>query len=177
MILKVLSLMILWCNQLFGYYYDDKIIDIEAKLFPKIAMLEKTTQNKKSDTIQIYIVHNEIDRDTAIKFKEAIERFYPNKLVDKKISIALITQQQLTSSTNGVFIVLYHATPILETIANWANENHQISFVYDPLEIEYGFLGSIYIGKETQPYLNRQTIQKYNFNFDTYLLGVSKFYE
>ena len=177
MILKVFSLVILCCVQLFGYYYDNKIIDIEAKLFPKIAMLEKTTQNKKSDTLQIYIVHNEIDRDTAVKFKEAIERFYPNKLLDKKISITFITQQQLTSSTNGVFIVLYHTTPILETIANWANKNHQISFVYDPLEIECGFLGSIYIGKETKPYLNRQTIQKYNFNFDTYLLGVSKFYE
>lgn len=177
MILRVFSLLALFWIELFGYHYDHKIIDIEAKLFPKIAVLETSTKNYKADTLQFYIVHNEIDNDAAKRFKQSIEKFYPNKLANKKISVSLITQQQLASSKNGVLIVLYHTTQILEAIANWANENHQISFVYDPLEIEYGFLGSIYIGKETKPYLNKKTIQKYNFNFDTYLLGVSKFYE
>ncbi|WP_428738441.1 hypothetical protein [Sulfurimonas sp.] len=176
MIKKVFSF-IVFSIQLFAYSYDNAIIEIEAKLFPKIAVLEKTTQKEKTDTLQVYIVHTEVDHDTAQKFKTSIEKFYSEKLINKKISVSIIIQEQLSLTQEGMLIVLYHPTKNLKEIAQWANEHHRISFIYDYLEIEYGFLGSIYADQEIKPYLNRQTIQKYNFNFDTYLLGLSKFYE
>lgn len=143
--------------------YNDTVMDIEAKLFPKIALLEERIANNPSPYLTIAIIYTEPDYNVAQNFKQKIESCYPNKLRDKKVLVTL------------ALLVLSHEPRELEIIALWANKNKIVTFAYEPAFLEYGLTASIYIGKATKPYLNNSIIKKHGFVFDPYLLQLSKF--
>jgi hypothetical protein len=155
--------------------YDATVMNIEAKLFPKIAILEENIANNPSPYLSIIIVYKEPDYDAAQNFKQKIESTYPDKIRKKKVIVGLAQFESLNIANMDALLVLSHEPDELEMIALWANKNKIVTFAYEPAFLEYGFVASIYIGKTTKPYLNSQTIKKYNFVFDSYLLQLSKF--
>lgn len=152
-------------------------MNIEAKLFPKIAILEENIAHNPSPYLNIIIVYKEPDYDAARNFKQKIESTYPDKIGKKKVIVSLTKFESLQIANMDALLVLSHELNELEMIALWANKNKIVTFTYEPAFLEYGFIASIYIGKTTKPYLNSQTIKKYNFVFDSYLLQLSKFKE
>jgi hypothetical protein len=155
--------------------YDDTVMNIEAKLFPKIALLEERIANKASPNLTITIIYTESDYDVAQNFKQKIESCYPNKLRDKKLVVSLAQFGHTHITDTDALLVLSHEPQELEKIALWANKNKIVTFAYEPAFLEYGLTASIYIGKATKPYLNNTIIKKYGFIFDPYLLQLSKF--
>ena len=175
MIQRVLTLLLILSAQIFAYSYDDTIIQIEAKLFPKIILLEENMQDSKKSEIKIVILSSKLDENVASRFKSAIEKNYPNRLAGKKILVSVKTFSQAKKDTSDALIILKHSEDELTQIALWANKNHIISFAYDPYYLEYGVLASIYIGKTTKPFLNSTIMKEYNFNFNAFLLQLCKF--
>lgn len=159
--------------KLYAIYYNSTMIEIEAKLFPKMIMLSENI-DKNLSTINISIVARQCDYLYAKEFKENIESNYPDKLMNKTLEISINTFTELNSSTHAI-IVLDHTQEEFLKIAEWANSRKILSFAYDPFYMEFGLLASLYIGVSTKPYLNKSTIQKYNFTFNPYLLELSKF--
>lgn len=155
--------------------YDNTVMDIEAKLFPKIALLEESIAHNPSPNLTITIICTEPDYDVAQNFKQKIEFYYPNKLRDKKVLVTLAQFGDTHIENADALLVLSHEPHELEIIALWANKNKIVTFAYDPAFLEYGLIASIYIGKDTKPYLNNSIIKKYGFVFDPYLLQLSKF--
>ncbi|MEA3330922.1 MAG: hypothetical protein U9Q29_04430 [Campylobacterota bacterium] len=148
---------------------------IEAKLFPKIALLEQDIKQSSSKLLKITIVANEMDFNAAEYFKRKIELNYPNEIREKLIIVNISKFKPSTMQNPDVIIVLSHQPKEQRTIALWANQNKIVSFAYDSSDLNYGILSSIYIGKSVKPYLNRKIIKEYNFIFDSYLLQLSKF--
>ncbi|MBA1432321.1 MAG: hypothetical protein FAF04_01705 [Epsilonproteobacteria bacterium] len=177
MIKRVLALLFLILLQLSAKQYDSNIIDIEAKLFVKIALLESSIQKSDNTLLRIYIVAKQIDNSAAMQFKNAIQADYPDMLLNKKIVVKAVHFQDAVKQKPDAIIVLEHTEQKLREIAKWANENKIVSFAYDPAYLEYGVLVSLYFGKTTQPYLNKKIIQEYGFVFDPYLIQLSKFKE
>jgi len=173
MILRVLTLFILVQMQIFAANYNSTIVELEAKLFPKMLMLSEDL-NKESHNLDIYIVAQEIDFTQAKVFKETIESIYTEKLMNKNVRVSIKDFDSIDNYPDGI-IVLYHSYEETLQIANWANSNKIVSFAYDPSYLDFGILASIYIGVSTKPYLNKYVIKKYNFNFNPYLLELSKF--
>lgn len=157
--------------------YDDTVMDIEAKIFPKIAILEEKIAQNASPYLTIAIVYKEPDYDVAQRFKQKIEATYPNKIRAKKVRVTLVEFGSTHISDTDALLVLAHEAQELETIAIWANKHKMLTFAYEPAYLEYGLIASIYIGRTTKPYLNAQAIKKYDFVFDSYLLQLSKFKE
>ncbi len=157
--------------------YDSRIITIEAKIFPKIALLEQNIKQNPSTEISITIIAKEIDFNIAEDFKAKIESSYPDMIGKKKIIVSISEFNDPNINFPDAVIVLSHEDKELQKIASWANKNTIVSFAYDPSYLNYNLLASIYIGKSTKPYLNRKIIKKYNFIFDPYLLQLSKFKE
>ena len=155
--------------------YDCTIINIEAKLFPKIALLEKRIEDDKSEFLNIAILSSDIDAYFANKFKNSINAHYPDAISNKKIIVTTAIFDNNLKEKPDAVIVLYHSPQELRQIASWANKNKILSFAYDRDYLEYGLLASIFIGKSIKPYLNGATIKKYGFVFDSYLLQLSKF--
>lgn len=175
MIKRVFFLFLILSSLLLARNYDQTIIDIESKLFPKMALLEKRVEKSSSPYLNISIVANEMDFDVAQGFKTNIESSYPNAMLNKKIITKVIRFEDLKTQTPDAIIVLHDSKETLRAIASWANERKIVSFAYDPSYLEDGFLASIYIEKSTKPYLNAQVIKKFGFIFNTYLLRLSKF--
>ncbi|WP_455756339.1 hypothetical protein [Sulfurimonas sp.] len=174
MIKIIILLSLLLPAMLFSKEYDTTIMAIEAKLFPKIALLEQHIKQNSSKTLKIIILANEIDFDAAEEFKEKIITNYPTVIANKQIIVNISEFNPSVINNANSVIVLSHKPEKLKEIALWANKNKIVSFVYEPSNLKYGFLSSIYIGKSTKPYLNKQTILDYNFVFDSYLLQLSK---
>ena len=177
MIKRVCFLLLLLSVQLFSQQYDMNIVYIEAKLFPKIALLEKQIQKSDAPDLNIYIFAKDIDLDVAQSFKSKIEANYPNILLNKKIIVRIMNFTQDIKHKPAAIIVLQHSKKELQKIAMWANKNKIITFAYDPIDLNVGLLVSIYIGKTIQPYLNKQIIKQYGFIFNPYLMQLSKFKE
>ena len=175
MIQRVLTFFLIISIQLFAESYDSNIISIEAKLFPKIALLEKHIQEKKLKSLNINIISKEIDFNLAHKFSLEIQNSYPEGLAGKNLSINIVDFENYELFNPDIIIVLYSSEKKLQEVSTWANQNKILSFIYDPSYIKYGFLASIYIGKSTKPYLNSDIIREYGFKFDSYLLSLSKF--
>ena len=177
MIQRVLTLLILLSLQLFARQYDNTLLDSEAKLFPKIAMLEKNIKNKNSAVLSLVIVSKKIDFSIAKKLKLRILKNYPNKILNKKVNVRIKRINQLSPNNIDALIVLSHPKKATQALALWTNQNNILSFSYDASDLDNGIVASIYIGKTTKPYINKRVLQKHNFSFDSYLLQVSKFKE
>lgn len=175
MIQKLFFLFLVLSALLGAKEYDDTVMDIEAKLFPKMALLEEKIANNPSPYLTIAIIYTESDYDAAQNFKQKIESYYPNKLRNKKVLVTLAQFGLSHIVDTDAFLVLSHDAHDLEIIALWANKNKIVTFAYEPTFLEYGLIASIYIGKTTKPYLNNHSIKKYGFVFDPYLLQLSKF--
>jgi len=174
MIQRVLTLLLIVSLQLFANSYDDTILKIEAKLFPKIALLEQNIQKSQSKFLNITIFANEIDRVTAYNFKKTIEKNFPQAFSGKKIQVD-VKQFSLQGAQKVDAIILFnHTCKKIQEITKWANKNAIVSFSYDPCYLENGVLASIYLGKTTKPYLNSSVMKKYNFQFNAFLLQLCK---
>jgi hypothetical protein len=173
MIQKILSLLIILSVQLFASQYNSIILELEAKLFPKMILLSEDL-DKNATALNIYIIAKEIDTHSAEQFKKLIKSNYPDKILGKKVEVSVKKFKHFKDLPNAL-IVLRHNEEELSKIALWANKNKIISLAYDPSYMQYGILASIYIGKTTKPYLNKTAIQKYGFVFNPYLLELSKF--
>ena len=162
---------------LFGYEYDPLIMDIEAKLFPKIALMEKNIQNKTDTSLDIVIIAKEVDISYAKLFQKKITKRYPSALLGRKIipSVILFSKYKKLTKLPDVIIVLAYRPKEMQSISKWANQHKIVSFVYDPKDLQYGFLGSVFIGLSVKPYLNKSIIKEYGFEFEPYLLQLSKF--
>jgi len=173
MIKKVFTLLVMLSLQLSATHYNSTVLELEAKLFPKIILLSEQV-DKDAIYLDIYIITKEIDKESAQELKYLIEDYYPEKISGKTIRVTLREFENFKKKPDAL-IVLHHSAKELEKIALWANKNRIISLAYDPSYMQYGIIASLYIGKVTKPYLNREVMQKYNFKFNPYLLKLSKF--
>ena len=174
MIKKLFLLCLLFISNLSALEYDATILELEAKLFPKMILLSDTL-HKKNGTLSIYIITQEIDIKSAEYFQDLILTNYPKKISGKKIEVSIKEFTKFKKNPDAI-IVLDHSEERLTKIALWANSNKIISLAYDPYYMSYGLLASLYIGKTIKPYINSTTMKKYNFSFNPYLLKLSKFY-
>ncbi|SMP86451.1 hypothetical protein SAMN06313540_10510 [Epsilonproteobacteria bacterium SCGC AD-308-E02] len=175
MIKKIIYLLLVLSVPLFANQYDSTIVDIEAKLFPKMALMEEHVANNNSAFLNIIILTKEIDLKIANSFKSTIESLYPDIVLNKRIIVKVTQLGNPIQNEADAVIVLHHSAQELQTIALWANQNKILSFAYEPSYLEYGLLSSIYIGRTIKPYLNINTIKKYGFGFNSYLMQLSKF--
>lgn len=177
MIKRVFLLFFITVSLLAAKQYDTTVMAIQAKLFPKIALLEQHIKNSGASTLDITILAIDIDRHAAEDFKQEIEWAYPKGIAGREIVVNVEAFHADTELEKpDAVIVLSHEPAELEAIAAWANENRIVSFTYDPFYLEKGFLVSIFFGKAARPYLNRKVINDNSFVFDHYLLKLSKFY-
>lgn len=172
-VIKKILLPTLLSMKLFASQYNSTVFELEAKLFPKIVMLSENT-SRESQSLILYIIAKKEDTYDAQEFKEAIETNYPKKLMNKVVRVFIKEFDNFKQDPDGIIVLHNEQKEILE-VAEWANQNKIVSLAYDPSYLKYNILGSIYIGRSVKPYLNREMMQKYNFNFNPYLLELSKF--
>ena len=174
MIQRVFALLLLAQIALVASHYNSTLMELEAKLFVKMALLSEDI-NKSKKTLDITIVSQGCDHNYANEFKNLIEKNYKEKIMDKSVVVSIEEFSNLTYKAD-LLILLHSKEKLLRKVSKIANTKKILTFSYEPSYIAYGVLGSLYIGVSTKPLLNKEIIREYGFTFNPYLLKLSKFY-
>ena len=174
MIQRVFALLLLAQIALVASHYNSTLMELEAKLFVKMALLSENI-NKSKETLDITIVTQKCDENYANEFKYQIEKNYQEKIMDKSVVVKIEEFSKLSYKAD-VLILLHSKEELLHKVSKTANAKKILTFSYEPSYVKFGVLGSLYIGVSTKPLLNKDVIREYGFTFNPYLLKLSKFY-
>ncbi|WP_187648244.1 hypothetical protein [Nitrosophilus labii] len=153
---------------LFAYSYDDFLLKTQAKIYPKLILLDKKIDKKLIDgKIQVGIVYDNDDFFTALLIKKLIKSMYGNKLDGYSFKIIPINMLNILNEKLNIFSYLYILKSIpdrLKTLSLYVKKYRIVTFTYDKNDLQYGFLFSINLEKKPILYMNRKALEK-EFDF------------
>jgi len=144
----------------FATAIDKNLLLIEAKLYPKIAMLINDLSTKKK--INIAIVANNNTLEIANEFKKFI--------ANNKFEVKIIKKIDLKYD---VYILTYD---IKKTTLQMLISNRKIVFTIYPDKINHAMF-SIYIGPRVYPYINPKLLKEAKIKINPIIFKVGKIYE
>jgi hypothetical protein len=165
------------CNMLYAYTYDQKILQIHAKIAPRILYMNESKKPNASQILSLVIVYESGDVKAAKELSNYINASYPNGLGDKTIKIETVSYASFKSAPENSLIFLLDAPDDKVTkIVNYAQKNRLMSMSYQADYLDKNVLISLYIGKTLKPYLNIEVAKKSGIVFSSTLMSVSKIY-
>ncbi len=165
--------LLLWSNS-----YDPALLQIGAKLFPKIALMEKGTQEKLQSTLRLCIVASPPDKESAERLLAMIERQYGDRLSRYNLSVSIVSPKEALDIDNahGFLLLMEPNANLLETLLVHAHKNQTLTFGFDPLLLQKGAAVSLYIGRSVKPYVNLSALKQVPFTFEYGFLKLSQPY-
>ena len=145
----------------FATAIDKNLLLIEAKLYPKIALLINNLSEKEK--IKIAIVANNKTLEIANEFKKFIAN-------NNKFKVKIIKKIDLKYD---VYILTYD---IKKTILQMLISNRKIVFTIYPDKINHAMF-SIYIGPRVYPYINPKLLKEAKIKINPIIFKVGKIYE
>jgi len=145
----------------FATAIDKNLLLIEAKLYPKIALLINDLSAKKK--IKIAIVANKKTFEIAKEFKNFISE-------NKKFNVNVVKKIDLKYD---IYILTYD---IDKTLLEKLIKNKKIIFTIYPDKINDAMF-SIYIGPRVYPYINPKLLKEAKIKINPIIFKVGKIYE
>jgi len=164
-------------QSLFGYNYDDLSLRADARISPKIMLMDKKIKDKLIGKKIIYtIVYDQGDYETALQMKEYIENTFKKHMGGYPYEVDLVEFSHLSFNTKASSLyVLKSSMENIKKAANIARKKGIISFSYDIDNLKYGLLFSLVIENSTVLYLNKEYLHTKNIDFVDYLLSMVRF--
>lgn len=163
-----LALSLLIPMQLFAFSCDTSLLQIGAKLFPKVLFMEKETKERIKHTIHIVIVASPTNSDNAKRFMNMVENYYPDGINNHpiRLSIIPIKEGQNIKFAHAIVLMASNEDPNIDSVISNANENQILTFSLDPALLQNGTAVSLFIGKSVKPYLNLTTLKNVPYSFE-----------
>jgi len=146
---------------LFANYINDLLI-IEAKLYPKIVMLDK---NIDGQSLKIAVIYDEKNFLTAKKFQEYLKI--------NKLNSFLLNENNKIKKADAYVLAIKNPS---QKLINKLLKEHKLIFGVYPESIKNTMIG-IYIGTKVKPIINPILIKKGKVCLNPIILKVSKIYE
>lgn len=155
--------------------YDD-VINIFSKIMPRFILMSSQKEKITTD-IEICILHDDIDKMTALLLHDAIKRNYPNGLQKYKINTILSSYSDIDSCKNSQLIFMFRANDknIKETF-QFSAKNKILTLAYDAKLLESGADMSLFLGRKITPYINYESLKSKDIKFNNILLRIAKIY-
>jgi len=173
-----LLLLIVTCNMLYGYMYDQKLLQIHAKIAPRILYMIAAKNPLPATRLSIAIVYEEGDAKAARELCRYIDRAYPEGMGDKTLNIEMISYASFEKVPENTLIFLLDASDSkIARVLAYAKKHRLITMSYHERYLEKGVLISLHIGKTLKPYLNILAAKESDIVFSSTLILVSKIYK
>lgn len=158
--------------------YDSTLLQIGAKLFPKIVLMEKGTKERIQTTVNIVIVTVPSNKQTAQQLAEMIERQYHGTLSNYALACSVVTAKEglEVKNAHGFLLLMEPDESLLPLLLEQAHKNKILTFSFDPLLLPKGAAVSLYIGRSVKPYINLSTLKEVPFTFEYGFLKLSQPY-
>jgi hypothetical protein len=162
---------------LYGYTYDQKILQIHAKIAPRILYMNEAKKPLSSPLLWIVIVYEEGDAKAARDLLKYINLMYPEGLGKKTIKVMKSSYASFDKAPENALIFLLDAPDAkVAKMVDYAQKNRLMSMSYQSEYLQKGALISLHIGKTLKPYLNIEAAKKSGIIFSPTLISVSKIY-
>lgn len=154
--------------ELLGFKYDSPLLQIGAKLFPKILFMEKETKERINSNIHIVVVSSSAQSEAAKRLADMIETYYPEGINNHPIRLSALSLKEAQTIKSAHAIILLASSDDIQAqavVVN-ANENQILTFSLDPSLLQTGVAVSLSVGKTIKPYLNLSTMKNAPFSFE-----------
>ncbi len=153
---------------LFAYSYDDFLLKTQAKIYPKLILLDKKIDKKLiKGKIQVGIVYDDDDLFTALSIKNLIKTLYGERLDDYSFKVIPIDMLNILNEKANNFSYLYILKSVpdrLKMLSIYVKRYKIVTFTYDKNDLQYGFLFSVNLEKKPIIYMNGEALSK-DFEF------------
>ena len=157
--------------------YDNDVLSIFSKIVPRFVMMSSQKEKIKNN-IQICILHDDVDKLTALSLIDKINNNYPNGLKNYGINLLNTSYDNIDKCNDSELIFMFNSDKqnIDKTII-FSNKHNILTMSYDNKLLKNGIGISLFIGRKVLPYINMETIKKNKIELNNILLRVSKIYK
>ncbi|WP_200763664.1 hypothetical protein [Nitrosophilus alvini] len=177
---KVITVLLLFfVSYANAYYYNDTVVEIEAKVYPKIIFFDKDYEKKLvNKTVILAILYEKKDLYIARKMKKFIEKNYGKRILEYPLKVKMYEYRIFTVDIPAT-AVIFLSGPKKELIraAKIAKLKKILSFVYDPLYLKYGAMISLNIGRDIKPLLNACAVKEAGIRLKADFVSICKIYK
>lgn len=172
----ILLLVLLIPFILSGATYDSTLLQIGAKLFPKIVLMEKGTKGRIQSSVNFVIVAPPSNAEAAQRLSEMMTRQYSEGISNHPLSLSIVSVKEALEIKNahGIILLVEPDEGMLEPLLKHADENKILTFSLDPALLQKGVAISLYIGRSVKPYINISSLKQVPFTFEYGFLKLSQ---
>lgn len=176
--MKKSLLLILMPFLLWGTAYDPALLQIGAKLFPKVALMEKGTKERIQSTVYFVIIAVPSTKEAAQRLAGMIERQYGETFSNYSLALTIVSPKEALEIKNahGYILLMEPNEGMLPALLEHARQNKTLTFSFDPALLQKGAAVSLYIGRSVKPYINLATLKQVPFTFEYGFLKLSQSY-
>lgn len=155
--------------------YTTGMIDIQARIFPKIVLSDTKIEDKLvNGSIKIIILYSEEDIKVANLLKAQMLHFYP-LLKEHPFHIELKEYPQFDPAENATaYYELFGDKKSIQSVNKTAQKNSRITFSYDSDYLDYGTLMSLHVSNKVSPYISTEVLKQSNIVLDTIIYKIAK---
>lgn len=170
-------IVLMFCaNSIFAANYDDDILNMYAKLSPRIVLMS-SVKKELGTTVEICLLHEKSDASTASMLQEKIINNYANGIKNYKLDIKKVLYSELDECAKSHMLFLFATNEMeLKKSVEFSREKKMLTIAYDSKVLESGVDVSLFIGRKVLPYVNMGSIKRKGIELDGILLRISKIY-
>ncbi|MCF6201830.1 MAG: hypothetical protein L3J42_06900 [Hydrogenimonas sp.] len=175
--MRVWALIFILFQTLWGYTYNELLLDAQSRIYPKLLMLEEKIVHKHDKKPIVFtVVYEPEDRLVAERIVEKIENYYDHSLGGVGFEVDMATFDELDSllHADALYLLKGDESSVKKAV-EFANRNGVPIFVYDFKDLDEGALFALTIEQSTVIYLNRKALHRANVSFDSALYAIVRF--
>ncbi len=175
--MRLLAFVMIFFQTLWGYTYNELLLDAQSRIYPKLLMLEEGIAARHSDKPVVFtVIYAPEDEFVADRIVEKIETYYDHSLGGVPFEADMATFGELDLELHSdAFYILKGDDEDIKKAVDYALRQRIPVFVYDYKDLKYGALFALTIEQSTVIYLNRAILHKAGVLFAPSLYSIVRF--
>jgi hypothetical protein len=174
---KQLLLLGLLTALLYGYAYNDKLLQVYAKIIPRIALMTHSEGSLPGNSIGICLLYEKGDEQGARRLRDMMLSAYPDGLRFRTLELSLFPYSRHRSCRDSALLFLFDTDEArMQTSLDFARAYHIPTMSYSSRFLDSGVMLSMHLGKTVRPYLNLEAAKESGITPDSLLIRISKIY-
>ncbi len=155
--------------------YNINFLDFQAKVFPKIILLDNNFEDKLlENSVVLTILYEEIDYSAVEILKDKIEKEYKSlKYYNLKVNVLKYSEFNTNKLSTAYILLLGKDKKILE-ISKILSSNSRLTFAYDNSYLDLGVIFGLSITSKVDILLNIEALKNSKIELQNSIFSVVK---